>query len=350
MQLLKKSITVLWTLCVCVGCMLGGCKDKQEDLTVYMPDGAPALAMAKLMHEDTETDGVVYQVVKSDLIAAQITNKDESKNADLCVLPVTAASKLVGNGERYTMLGTVTHGNLYLIAKEVEETAIEGVAPPTTMTEYTSENLSALVGKTIGVLKINEVPGLTLKATLNKNAIPWQELKEGVEKAEDKVNLVAITGADAVGVTKADCYLLAEPAASAQAKKGYVIVGDIQALYGGENGYPQAVLVAKNTLVDERAEWLQDFVEEVALSAEWLKTATGEILVSCVNAHLADRDAVSDLKAPLLTAAVLGRCGVRFVYAAESKAETVGFLERMRTVNDKAAAIPADGFFWAYSK
>ena len=350
MQILKKSITALLTLCVCVGGMLGGCKDKQDNVTVYMPDGAPALALAKLMHEDTETDGVEYRVVKSDLIAAQITNKTEDENADLCVLPVTAASKLVGSGERYTMLGTVTHGNLYLIAKEMEETAIEGVTPPAKMTEYTSENLSALVGKTVGVLKINEVPGLTLKATLNKNDIPWQELKEGVEKAADKVNLVAITGADAVGVTKADVYLLAEPAASAQAKKGYAIVGDIQALYGGENGYPQAVLVAKNTLVSERAEWLQEFVGDVALSAEWLKTATGETLVSCVTAHLADKDAASDLKAPLLTAEVLGRCGVRFAYAAENKTETVAFLEGMRKVNEKAAAIPADGFFWTYSK
>jgi len=28
----------------------------------------------------------------------------------------------------------------------------------------------------------------------------------------------------------------------------------------------------------------------------------------------------------------------------------VAFLEGMRKVNEKAAAIPADGFFWTYSK
>ena len=351
MQALKKYLTAIITVCFCVGLALGGCKNQQQDsdLTVYMPDGAPALALAKLLKEDTETDGATYQVVKSDMISAQVTNKDTSKNADLCVLPVTAASKLVGTGTEYTMLGTVTHGNLFLIAPEQKDVAIEGVEP-SALTTYTAENLQLLVGKTVGVLKINEVPGLTFKTLLNKQNLAWQELTGGKEKAEDKVNLVAITGADAIGVTKADVYLLAEPAASAQSKKGYCIVGDIQALYGGEKGYPQAVLVAKNTVVEERAEWLQSFVEEVALSAEWLKTATGAELGECVTAHLADKDATSDLKAPLLTAEVLGRCGVRFAYATDCKTDVVEFLEQMRKVNEKAAAIPAEAFFWTYTK
>lgn len=337
MKTWKKRIAVLITaVTLCIGLALGSCSKKTADLTVYMPDGAPALALAGLLHEDAEDDGVEYRVVKSDLISAQVTYKDETKNADLCVLPVTAASKLVGTGDKYTMLGVVTHGNLYLIAKDGAE--------------YTSENLSDLIGKTVGVLKINEVPGLTFKATLNKSDIPWQELTDGVEKAADKVNLLAITGADAVGVATADVFLLAEPAASAQAKKGYSIVGDIQALYGGENGYPQAVLIAKNSLLKDRADWVKEFTEKVSASSEWLKTATGEELVSCVTAHLADPSASSDLKAPLLTNEVLGRCGVRFAYAAESKTEVEDFLAQMRKVNEKAAAIPAEDFYWTYSK
>jgi ABC-type nitrate/sulfonate/bicarbonate transport system substrate-binding protein len=58
---------------------------------------------------------------------------------------------------------TVTHGNLFLISKEGEV--------------LTAENMESLKGKTIGVLKINEVPGLTLKAILNKYNIPFEEVK-----------------------------------------------------------------------------------------------------------------------------------------------------------------------------
>lgn len=135
----------------------------EDEITVYMPDGAPALALAKMMREDTDEDGVTYKVVDPSLITAVVNYEEESKNADMCVLPVTAASKLLGKGDKYKMVGVVTHGNLFLISKEGEA--------------LTAENMASLKGKTIGVLKINEVPGLTLKAVLNKYNIPFEEVK-----------------------------------------------------------------------------------------------------------------------------------------------------------------------------
>ena len=48
-------------------------------------------------------------------------------------------------------------------------------------------------------------------------------------KSGGKVYLQAITGADAVGVVDADYYLLAEPAVTAQAKKGYDYASENQA-------------------------------------------------------------------------------------------------------------------------
>ena len=86
-----------------------------------------------------------------------------SKNADMCVLPLTAASKLLGKGADYKMVGVVTHGNLFLISKDGEV--------------VTADTMSALKGKTIGVLKINEVPGLTLKVVLNKFGLEYEEIK-----------------------------------------------------------------------------------------------------------------------------------------------------------------------------
>ena len=332
---MKKKISVLLAgLLFAVG-FAAGCKKEQDEITVYMPDGAPALAMAQLMAEDKEDDGVTYNVVPATLIASKVTYKEEEKNADLCVMPVTAASKLLGKGERYVMLGAVTHGNLYLIAKEGE---------------YTAENLSTLVGKTVGVLQINEVPGLTFKTVLNKYEIPWQEVTSEGGKAADKVNLLAITGPDAVGVVEADVFMVAEPAATAQAKKGYSIVGDLQTLYGGENGYVQAVLVAKKELVKEKSAWTKSFVSKLEGVTEWLTSASGEEIVAAVSAHMEDKNAATSLKVPLLSSAVLGRCSIRFTYAVACAAETESFLNAMLAVNNKAAAIPAKGFYWDYTK
>ena len=158
------------------------------------------------------------------------------------------------------------------------------------------------------------------------------------------VNLLAITGPEAVGAVDADYFLLAEPAVTAQSKKGYSIAGDIQALYGGENGYPQAVIVAKKSLVGHA--FVGSFVERVQNAAEWLKTASATDIVNSVSAHMDDEGAATSLKAPMLSADVISRCGVRFSYAAESKDETIGFLREMLEVNGSATAIPQDEFFW----
>lgn len=335
MKKIFRNVVAILCALGCVAASACAPQTPNEEVTVYMPDGAPALALAGLMAEDKEDDGVTYRVVSAELIASKVTNKDETKNADLCVMPLTAASKLLGTGERYTMLGTVTHGNLYMIAKEGA---------------YTADNLSSLIGKKVGVLQINNVPGLTFKAVLDKYQIPWQEMTNEGTMFEDKVNLIAISGVDAVGVLDADCFVVAEPAASAQAKKGYSIVGDLQSLYGGENGYPQAVLVAKNELIEEYSAWTKDFVEKVSTAAAWLQEADGAAIVSTVSAHMEDAGTQTSLKAPLLSSAVLARCGIRFTYASADKTEINEFLNAMLAVNSNAAAIPAENFYWAYAK
>ena len=97
---MKRSLSLLLCLGMVAGVSLVGCEQKRipaEEITVYMPDGAPALALAELMHEDAPDDGVTYRVVDVNTSAgvkpllAQLTNADMDKNADLCVLPLTAA-------------------------------------------------------------------------------------------------------------------------------------------------------------------------------------------------------------------------------------------------------------------
>ena len=334
-KVLRKSVALLCAVVCGAGCAVGlsACKEDtiDKEVTVYMPDGAPALAMAGLMYKDTETDGVSYFVTKADGIASKVTYKDEAENADFCVMPLNAASKLLGDGSRYVMLGAVTHGNLYLISKSE--------------TVYTRGNLSSLLGKKVGVLQINNVPGLTFKTVLNNCGIAWAETTNEGTVYEDKVNLLPITDATAVGTMEAECFVLAEPAVTAQAKKGFQIVGDLQTLYGGENGYPQAVLVGKKEIVEEHSEWTGDFVESVKSSIEWLGTATGEQIVSTVNGHLDNTLQESSLKAPMLTADVIGRCGVRYEAAMDCKDRATALLQGFIEINPQSTVLPQAAFF-----
>jgi len=135
-------------------------------VSVYMPDGAPAVSMAYMLSGSvTLSKTVSYNVVDADTISSKVNNDDASKNADICVLPVNAAAKLLGSGEKYKLLGTVTHGNLFILSSD--ETAI------------TSSNVAEkLNGKTVGVIQLAKVPGLTFKMVLKKYGVEYTQANQ----------------------------------------------------------------------------------------------------------------------------------------------------------------------------
>lgn len=141
---------------------IGTSSSSKSSVSVYMPDGAPALSLAKLMSESRAelSKTVDYNVVNANTIQTYVTGQNPS--ADICVLPVNLASKLLGTGSVYKMLGTMTNGNLYLVSNGGES--------------ISSANISGLKGKTIGVVNLAAVPGLTFKLILKNNNIEYTEL------------------------------------------------------------------------------------------------------------------------------------------------------------------------------
>ncbi len=325
----RRAVALVCAALLCA-CGLTGCKQDKNEIYVYMPDGAPALALAGAMASDTEDDGITYLVVDANSIVARVTDKNEKDNADLCVLPLNSATKQLGDGSKYQMLGAVTHGNLFLISKNGEA-------------QYTAENLRSLKGKTVGVLQLDKVPGLTFKTVLKKHGI---EFYEGEQAQADKVRLVGMSSPKDMAVLQADCFLLAEPAVSAQTKNGYQIVGDLQALYGGENGYPQAVLVAKKSLIESDGAWVRSFISSVKNSVAWLETASGAQIVSAVESHLDDLNYATTLKAQILDIeGVKARCGVRFEQSLSCAERASEYLALAKTVNEKLAVLPDGNFY-----
>ena len=319
-----------------------GCKKVPEgEITVYMPDGAPALAFSQMMHEDKEDDGVSYFVVNASQIASKVTNKNTDENADFCVLPLTVATAKTGTGEAYQMVGTVTHGNLYMISKD-------------TSVNYTTDNLSTLIGKTVGVLQLGSTPGLIFKSMLAKNNIPFADLSiENTTPRTDKVNLKPIVipdgtpagqvlnGMIAQGVS---LFVMAEPAVTALQKGGFQTVGNVQTLYGVD-GYPQAVLVAKKSLLSDNEKWVKEFLDKVKNSATWATSASGETLVNAVQSHMEDKNVATSLNAATLSSEVVARSGVRFELTEICKAKTEGFLSIAKGIDNKTV-IPSDNFYW----
>ena len=336
---MKKFLATALALTIgAAACVFTACAGENDDgtYTVYAPDGAPALALANAVNEDD--DRYDFRIVASNAITAQVQGEEPA--ADFCILPVNVAAKLLGKGEVYQMLGTVTNGNMYLLTT--------GDNP-----EITTDNLSTLVGKTVGVVQLNNVPGLTLQAVLSRNDIDYQILGNDVEAASDKVNLQAF--ADASTVTPAsgcDYYLCPEPAATgkingtASSANPFKLAGSLQTLYDGENGYPQAVLVAKTSVIEEAKSVVDTFIAYMEGSADFLASASAADVVALLEDCYTEGMTPS-LNANNLNATVIANCSVYFTAAQDCKSRVNAFLAELIDLNAEFTSAVSDSFYYA---
>ena len=341
-----KALKLAMAAAVCAAavCAAAGCgrddrsKQKVREYSVYCPDGAPALSLLNGLRENGN-GRFHYRIVSSAAVQAQITS--EKPAADFCVLPLNLASKLLGSGESYRMLGTVTHGNLYFLT--TGENAV-----------LTGDNLSSLAGKTVGAVQLTNVPGLTLQAVLTQYEIPYQTIESlQAEKAADKVNLLQM-GTDATNVSPAygcDYYLCPEPSVTAKingtasSPMPFRLAGDLQALYGGEAGYPQAVLVGKKSVLEEDRASADKLVSYFEGNAEYLSTAeTANVLSLLASAR--ENGLAPAFNDKNLNAAVIANCSVRYESAKDCKDAVNDFLGKLIAVNPNAASTVSDAFYF----
>lgn len=318
---MKKFLTAIFGAAVIAASALGftACGNKDSGgISVYMPDGAPALAMAQLMSVEADFGkDVAYRVVNAEEIASHVTYNDDGKNADLCVLPVNDAVPLLGDGSKYQMLGTLTHGNLYIVSA-------------TGKTELTRDNFAEeLSGKKVGVVQKAKFPGAVI----------------GLILKDVNVTLQGVTPAEVTGVNPTcDYFVIPEPAATTRVNNANLnlkFAGSLQELYGDGNGYPQAVLVAKSSLIKSNPEFISRFTKALEWSAKWLESVDGVDIFNAVKAHYPDPDNTTPaFTAAQLTTEVIKHCSVNFVKASACKEEVQTFLTKLGVAN------ASDKFFY----
>ncbi len=328
-------------LAACGGNDDGNGHDERTTLSVYAPDGAPALALANLIEgEKTPSGQYIFDthIVDANTIATYVTGNDPK--ADFCILPSNAAGKLLGTGTTYQMLGTVTNGNLYFLTDTNKD-----------LPALTKENLSsALLGKTLGVIQYENVPGLTLRVVLGEYDIPYQLAENNDNPAADKVNLRSLTPEQVVPATGCDYYLCPEPArtskigATQSTPNPLRAAGSLQALYGDGSGFPQAVLVAKKSVLADKAA-ADKVMTYLQGSENYLKTADAHTLSELLASKRTEgMDAA--FKEAQLNATVLENCSVKFTKSVDCKTAVIDFLTKYKAVSDTATNIPADAFFY----
>lgn len=329
---LVAFVIVSW----CIYAVVANFFENNNKITFFVPDGAPTLACAKLLSEDTKDDGIEYSVVQANGIEALVTSSHESKNADFCVLPLTDASLLLGNSKNYQALGVLTHGNFFLVSENQES--------------YTKENLADLVGKKIGFVQLGKLPGLIFQSILKENAIPYEIVSDLGSCKSGVVNLINIQPTSAVKGTGYDLFVLPEPAVTTKIEKaGFYLAGSVQELYGG-NGYAQAIIVAKRSIIEKNAEVVEEILGKLRSNNEWLNgnEVTAESLLACLVSHITNGStpafSIDNFSKPTWKEEITSKYGVYFTEGEQAKQEITLTLSKLQRVNDKIKSF-ADDFY-----
>ncbi len=344
MKKLKRLLIVLAAMVMATAAMFGCGETPSADYTnpiaIYMPDGAPALAFAKLMDEENKLgkeNGVTYTVFPAQG-EGSASDKFLADKPTMAVLPITDVSLFLNddNYKDYRIVSILTHGNLFLIGKEQITT------------------LSDLKGKRVSVVNIDKVPGLTFKYLLGKNGINYNG--EG-----DSVTLKGIAGTQVAGEIKAnnaDFVLVPQPAAAvakAALKQNFDITVNtfnVNECYS-ESGFPQAVLVAKKELCDD-TNFLKKLETALKENAEWIKeeengkAKNAEKAVNAVTEHFAD-DATTTLDAGKLPLDAIKGSNIYYQSVNDSTTRSFvkDYINNMSAIEASAAKAITDDFFIA---
>lgn len=326
---MKKFFSLLLTL-LCFSFCFVGC-GQTNTINVYMPDGAPALAMAEILNTNEQFNNKVdYNVVP----ANEISNYILQETADIAILPSNVASKICGSGKKYQAVGICTFGNLYLIGNK----------------QITS--LSELKGETIGCIQVQNVPGLTLQHILQKNNISYTLNYN--EQSENNVYIKGIEGTDVVALFKANSLnfaLVAEPLCTTALNRlnanNVEKLFDIQELYG-TNGYPQSLLVMKKSFIQNNPTFVQNFITKMQNNKTWTNS-NADKCVNAIQPYLKQGQTAS-FTANNFNAQVLQNCNIGFMLACENKTFITDYLTNLSSINANSVGNINSEFWFEYEQ
>lgn len=328
---MKRFFTLIAVLVVALCSLTFGACDKDEGgkFTFCVPDGAPALAVAKFIN-DKENFGEKYEFDYKVVAAGNIGGIMQKGESDFIVMPVNAASKLykVNKSDAYKMAAVLTHGNLYIMTKG--ESSVED-----------------LKGKVVGVIGQGNVPDLTLKAILKKSDIEYEASEKPVDgKVAFRYFADASELMPMLKQGKLSVGLLPEPAATKLTKMAPEYTGriNVQTLYDSESGtYPQAVLMVKSSVAENNPELVKKIANAFKNTNEWLHENVSAA-VTAVNGALAE-GVVPSLVAENIDAGVIDGCNIFWQSAADGKSAVQNYLADIIGIEPTSAKQVTDDFF-----
>lgn len=249
MKKMLKAIMAVFMVAALVAVFavgLAACNDDKDvapdTLQLYVPDGAPALAVAKFIAEKDTLTVAGYKIAVNIVPANQIAAHMAKADGDIVIMPANAGMNLILKGAGYEFVCSNTRGILYMLSLE------QGTVTP-----------ADLAGKKVGCIGEGAVPEYALMTVLEANGV-----------ADDVDVRFFADGAAVQAALKAgtiDFGIVGEPAATAGASKGFFTVMDMQAEFNeatdSESGFPMS-----STFVSEALAGEDGFVEALVAALE----------------------------------------------------------------------------------
>ena len=339
------ALTLIMALSVTVA--LVGCENNGDDtgdgttpetvtVNVVVPDGSPAIAIAKLVSEKPTFAGydIKYSIVEG---VTQISAAILNDTANIAIAPLNLGATMYNKGMGVKLVTTNVQGSLYMVGKNMPEGAT------------TAEKLASLKGKVVYNIGQGATPDLTFKYILDHFGI---EYAEGDTATAGVVTLNYVnTGSELIPLLKqgkAEYGIMGEPAVTkANANAGTSTVFDIQALWqeatgSATAGFPQAgVFVKDSLLTSEHAAFIEWFITKLTENDEWAPAnaeTVSSALTSAGSTSLAG-----------LTSATIAACNLDTIKAADAKAAVNTYLKVLFDFNKATVGgkMPDDNFFYA---
>lgn len=263
-------VIVAATVCTLVACNRGKTPSEPdgEALQMFVPDGAPALSVAKIIKDGKIGESRVEAHIST---GDDVVGKCSSGEADIAVLPTNAAAKICNMRNDYVLFSVNVYGTLYIVGTK----------------QLTS--FSQLKGERLYSIGLGNTPEFVLKTVCDAQGVEYLEYS-GETTYYNAVMVKYFTDASEIIPLvlsgEANFALVGEPAASQlvgklveSGKTGYNLF-DMQQLWqtateSKQTGYPQASMIVKKSLLNEQFRVSLDDV--LTQNAAFLKNNVAEL-------------------------------------------------------------------------
>lgn len=293
-------------VCTVVACQRG------DELLLYVPDGAPALSVAKIVDDGRIGEGIKggTRSVKTVIATGEnVIAKCVSGEADMAVLPTNAAVKICSQSDEYIFFSVNVYGVLYIVGTQ----------------QVTS--LKDLQGKRLYSIGLGNTPQYVFQTICDAQGVKYREY-DGENTLYGEIMLKYFSDASEiipqVLAGKADFALVGEPAATQlmgkllEKGKGAYNLFNLQTLWKEATdsdvaGYPQASMIVRRSIYNSAIQRMLSvslshngtFLLQNADRLQKILTSAGstlnigfteDIIGRCNLAYIDGRDAKSDIE------------------------------------------------------